>query len=199
MHAFITRLLCRGGTQTTEGAAAIGRRCSHPGCTRRDLFLPAQPFAPMQRLICVVSHLFWCSGGLWLALAGSGRHHWFRPGAELLLQRSLSCLVDTSSKAKLLASPASSSSCEELRSKVSKLCLVTPIRHWPWVTSALVRHRPGSERARNRRRACLHSKRRQRAINCGSPSGTLCKSCTCPLWRLASGRGCNPCSQFGAH
>lgn len=84
---------------------------------------------------------------LWLALdvtTGS------RPGAELL-QRSLSCLVDTSSKAKLLASSASSSSCEELRSKVSKVCPVTPIRHWLWVTSALVRHRLGV-RARNRRR-----------------------------------------------
>lgn len=62
--------------------------------------------------------------------------------AELLqLLLSLSSSRDISSKAKLLASAELSSSCEELRSKVSKLCLVTLIPQWLEVTSALVRHR----------------------------------------------------------
>lgn len=172
--------------------SAASQRAQDTNCS--SLHSHSLQCSPSWRLICVVSHLLLL---LVSPIAGLA--------AELLqLLLSLSSSLDISSKAKLLASTELSSSCEELRSNVSKPCLVTLIPQWLRVTSALVRHRL-QVRTRltvtgplNRGAGALirNDARRRSTVALLD----LCKSCTCPsgatsrLQKLPSGRGCNPCS-----
>jgi hypothetical protein len=67
---FITRLHTHASFSLRAFYAEVERKPPVPGLLLADdaaiqraqdakLFLLAQPFAPMQRLVCVVSHLFW--------------------------------------------------------------------------------------------------------------------------------------------
>lgn len=110
----------------------------------------------------------------------------FATAAEVL-QLSLSSSLDISSMAKLLASAELSSSCEELRSKVpcdADLANGLSDERSGSSPSGLSTLDSGqSSRPLNRGAGwCLHSKRRQMAINCGPP--LFVQELYVSFWRL---------------